>query len=87
MLFRSGLPTRTRRDLLDAVFASGLSTAPELTQTSGRGLGMSALRATCSDLGGRVELVSEPGCGTTVRCCIPLTRSQSRTRGTSLFRV
>jgi len=82
-----GLPTRTRRDLLDAVFASGLSTAPELTQTSGRGLGMSALRATCSDLGGRVELVSEPGCGTTVRCCIPLTRSQSRTRGTSLFRV
>jgi two-component system chemotaxis sensor kinase CheA len=82
-----GLPTRTRRDLLDAVFASGLSTAVELTQTSGRGLGMSALRATCAELGGRVELLSETGSGTTVRCILPLVRAQSRSRGASLFRV
>jgi len=81
-----GLATRTRRDLVDALFAAGLSTAPEITQTSGRGLGMSALRATCSELGGRVELVSEPGAGTTVRCCVPVGRSPSRTCGTPLFR-
>jgi len=82
-----GLPSATRRDLVDALFSSGLSTAPEITQTSGRGLGMSALRATCAELGGRVDVVSEPGTGTTVRCCVPLPRSSPRTRGTSLFRV
>lgn len=71
-----GLPIRTPRELADALFASGLSTAPEITETSGRGLGMSALRATCSELGGRVELLSEPGAGTTVRCCVPIARSR-----------
>jgi two-component system chemotaxis sensor kinase CheA len=82
-----GLPTRTRRDLVDALFASGLSTASQITQTSGRGLGMSALRAACSELGGRVELVSEPGRGTTVRCCVPLARSSTRAHRTSMIRV
>jgi two-component system chemotaxis sensor kinase CheA len=82
-----GLPIRTPRELADALFASGLSTAPEITETSGRGLGMSALRATCSELGGRVELLSEPGAGTTVRCCVPIARSPSRTHAASLFRA
>jgi two-component system chemotaxis sensor kinase CheA len=82
-----GLPNGTRRDLVDALFASGLSTASQITETSGRGLGMSALRATCGELGGRVELISEPGAGTTVRCCVPVVRSPSRTRGASLIHV
>ncbi|HEY0475988.1 MAG TPA: ATP-binding protein [Kofleriaceae bacterium] len=82
-----GLPAATRRDLVDALFSSGLSTASEITQTSGRGLGMSAVRATCTELGGRVDLVSEPGTGTTVRCCVPLQRSAPRTLVASLFRA
>jgi two-component system chemotaxis sensor kinase CheA len=82
-----GMPSATRRDLVDALFANGMSTASQITQTSGRGLGMSALRETCSELGGRVELLSEPGAGTTVRCFVPLPRSGSRTRSTSLFHV
>lgn len=69
-----GLPSGTRRELVDALFADGLSTADKLTQTSGRGVGMSALRAACTELGGRLELVSEPGRGTTVCCVLPLTR-------------
>ena len=69
-----GLPSATRRDLVDALFASGLSTAREVTQTSGRGEGMNALRAACAEFGGRVELISEPGRGTTVRCVLPLSR-------------
>jgi two-component system chemotaxis sensor kinase CheA len=81
-----GLPATTPRELGDAVFASGLSTARELTLTSGRGLGMTALRATCAELGGRVELTSERGRGTTVRCVVPLARSKSRTRGASCIR-
>ncbi|HET9627659.1 MAG TPA: ATP-binding protein [Kofleriaceae bacterium] len=81
-----GLPHATQRELCEAVFASGLSTARDVTQTSGRGLGMTALRATCLELGGRVELDSEPGRGTTVRCVLPLTRARPRTRNVSFTR-
>ncbi len=56
----------------EAVFAPGVSTAAELTELSGRGIGMGALRATCIDLGGRVELLTSRGAGTTVRCIVPL---------------
>ena len=57
----------------DAIFAPGLSTAPAVTQISGRGVGMSALRESCIELGGRVELSSVRGQGTRVRCIVPLT--------------
>lgn len=67
-----GLPTGTSKDLEEAVFAEGMSTVMEVTEVSGRGIGMSALRATCVELGGDVELISGRGCGTTVRCLIPL---------------
>ena len=82
-----GLPTATHRDLVDALFASGMSTASEVTQTSGRGEGMSAVRATCNELGGHIELTSEPGRGTTVRCSVPLARPTARPRSASLYQV
>jgi two-component system, chemotaxis family, sensor kinase CheA len=66
-----GLPSATTRDLEEALFASGLSTAREITQTSGRGVGMSALRATCLELGGRIEVLSHRGHGTILRCVVP----------------
>jgi chemotaxis protein histidine kinase CheA len=81
-----GLPTASQRDLCEAVFTNGLSTTSDVSQTSGRGLGMNALRATCAELGGRVELDSERGRGTTVRCILPLTRTRTRTRDASLVR-
>ena len=81
-----GVPTSTDRELREAVFANGLSTANDVTQTSGRGLGMTALRATCAELGGRVEIESEPGRGTTVRCLVPLSRTRARSRITSTMR-
>lgn len=67
-----GIATATMADLDQALFASGVSTAAEVTDTSGRGLGMSALRAAAVAAGGAVELSSEPGNGTIVRCRIPL---------------
>jgi two-component system chemotaxis sensor kinase CheA len=81
-----GLPTSNQRELCEAVFANGLSTAHDVTQTSGRGLGMTALRNTCLELGGWVELDSERGRGTTVRCILPLARTRTRTRSASLVR-
>ena len=67
-----GIPTATMSDLDQAMFASGVSTAETVTDTSGRGIGMGALRAAVQEAGGAVEISSEPGQGTSVRCRIPL---------------
>lgn len=62
-----GLPSATPGDLEEALFADGLSTRAEVTTTSGRGVGMSALREEVRRLGGAIELDSQPGHGTTLR--------------------
>lgn len=59
-------------DLDQVVFINGVSTSETVSDTSGRGIGMGALRAACVGLGGEVEISSEPGTGSTVRCSIPL---------------
>jgi two-component system chemotaxis sensor kinase CheA len=53
------------------LFTDGLSSRDEVSQVSGRGVGMSAVRAACEELGGRVEVHSAPGAGTLVRVAIP----------------
>jgi HAMP domain-containing protein/HPt (histidine-containing phosphotransfer) domain-containing protein len=59
-----GLPAATRADLEAALFADGVSTRDAVTETSGRGVGMAALRAACEASGGRIAITSEPGAGT-----------------------
>ncbi len=68
---RKGLPTATREDLTDALFADGLSTKAHATEISGRGVGMSAVRQACSALGGRIVVRSSPDEGTTVELHLP----------------
>ena len=70
---KANLPSATRRDLIHAALADGISTRETVTDTSGRGVGMAALRHVCDELGGSVELDSEPGAGTLVRCSFPAT--------------
>lgn len=67
-----GLPASTRDDLVDALFADGLSTRDAATSVSGRGVGMPALKASVVQLGGRIEVHSEAGRGTTFRFVLPL---------------
>jgi two-component system chemotaxis sensor kinase CheA len=62
----------------DAVFAVGVSTAGELGEVSGCGVGMGSLRAACVALGGRVDLDSRRGGGTIVRCRVPLEHGYPR---------
>jgi len=62
----------------DAVFAVGVSTAGEIGEVSGCGVGMGSLRSACVALGGRVDLLSRPGGGTTVRCLVPLRHGYPR---------
>jgi two-component system chemotaxis sensor kinase CheA len=58
-------------DLL--IFAPGFSTAQQITNVSGRGVGMDVVRQNVKDLGGRITIESEPGTGTTFTLTLPLT--------------
>lgn len=55
------------------VFLPGLSTAEKVTDISGRGVGMDVVKTNLDRLGGKVEIVSEVGKGTTFRIKLPLT--------------
>jgi two-component system chemotaxis sensor kinase CheA len=63
--------TLTHEDLTDLLFESDLSTAPLITDISGRGLGMGIVRAAAESLGGNVTVLSQPGQGTTFRIVVP----------------
>ena len=71
-----GLPSATPGDLERALFVDGFSTAATATQTSGRGVGMAALRQAVVALGGTVELDGQLGAGTTVRFVFPAADAQ-----------
>jgi two-component system chemotaxis sensor kinase CheA len=59
------LACESRDDLIAAMFTDGISTVDEVTEHSGRGVGLAAIRTACEARGGRIEVESEPGCGTT----------------------
>lgn len=59
-----GLPADTQEDLVRALFSDGVSTADSVTDVSGRGVGMAAVREACDKLGGRITIASESGLGT-----------------------
>jgi two-component system chemotaxis sensor kinase CheA len=61
------------RDLLQLIFLPGFSTAAQVTNVSGRGVGMDVVRTNVEKIGGKVEIDSRAGKGTTLRMRIPLT--------------
>ena len=61
------------RELLQLIFLPGFSTAEAVTNVSGRGVGMDVVRTNVEKIGGKVEIESRPGKGTTLRLRIPLT--------------
>jgi len=63
----------TPQEMLDLVFRPGFSTADEITEVSGRGVGLDVVRAVLHRLKGTVELDTQPGEGTTFRLKLPLT--------------
>jgi len=65
------LPAETEADLPEALFQPGFSTRDEVSTSSGRGVGTSAVRQELQNLGGSVEVFSRPGHGTLFRCVIP----------------
>ena len=65
--------------LFDFIFEPGFSTATELTQVAGRGVGMDVVKTQVGQLGGRIEILSVPGKGTTFRLYLPLTLAVTQT--------
>lgn len=74
---RKGIDTTNMsdEDLQHLIFHPGFSTAKEVTNISGRGVGMDAVQAKISSLGGTIELRSEVNVGTTFIIRLPLTLS------------
>jgi two-component system, chemotaxis family, sensor kinase CheA len=67
-----GLPCATEAQLSEALFSDGLSTTDQVTELSGRGVGMSALREAARALSGVVSVHSKRGQGTTLRVRFPV---------------
>ncbi len=55
------------------IFAPGFSTAEQVTNISGRGVGMDVVRTNIERVRGRVDIMTEPGKGSTFRLQLPLT--------------
>lgn len=66
------LETMTDTDAVDLVFRPAFSTAEQVSDLSGRGVGMDAVRASVEKLGGSVTMRSQLGHGTSTRLRLPL---------------
>jgi two-component system, chemotaxis family, sensor kinase CheA len=65
----------SRKEILDLVFVAGFSTAANITDVSGRGVGMDVVKRKIADIRGEVEIESEINIGTTLTIKLPLTLS------------
>ena len=65
----------SERAKLELVFEPGLSSKDEVSEVSGRGVGMDIVRASIEQIGGRVDLDSTPGKGLRLAIHVPLTLS------------
>ena len=68
----------SEQDIIHFILESGFSTATEVSQISGRGVGMDVVNAEIKQLNGTLEIDSEEGKGSTFRVLMPLTMSVSR---------
>ena len=72
-LLRAADARLSDREALNLVFLPGFSTARQVSNISGRGVGMDVVRTNIEKIGGNVDLASKPGEGTCVKIRIPLT--------------
>ncbi|MFC4157904.1 chemotaxis protein CheA [Chitinimonas lacunae] len=63
----------SQQDIYQLILAPGFSTAEQVTNLSGRGVGMDVVKSNVEALRGTLDIQSELGRGTTMRLCLPLT--------------
>ena len=73
------LSVMTINEVYNLMFEPGISTANQVTNLSGRGVGMDIVKTNIEKLGGSIEIESELGTGTAVKLIMPLTLSVIRT--------
>jgi two-component sensor histidine kinase/HPt (histidine-containing phosphotransfer) domain-containing protein len=73
-----GLRTETQDQLVEALFADGVSTKDTMTDLSARGVGLAALRAAAHTEGGQVTIASRPHRGTCLRFDFPIEQLAER---------
>ncbi len=76
LLTAESLRTSGRQAILQLIFAPGFSTAEQVSEISGRGVGADAVRAGVESLGGTLKLESEPGRGCEFELSIPVSAEQ-----------
>ena len=69
------LDSMAEEDVYELIFEPGFSTAENITQTSGRGVGMDVVRTNFKRVGGSVDIQSQPGKGTSFIATLPQTLS------------
>ena len=63
----------SEQEIYALIFAPGFSTAKQVTEISGRGVGMDVVRRNIEGMRGRINIESRPGHGTTFKIILPLT--------------
>ena len=73
LISEAELATMEHREVLNLIFLPGFSTAEQVTDVSGRGVGMDVVRTNIRKINGSVDLESEPGKGSQIIIKLPLT--------------
>jgi two-component system chemotaxis sensor kinase CheA len=73
LVSESELTAMSPQDIMKLIFLPGFSTAEQVSDLSGRGVGMDVVRTNISRMNGSLELDSEPGRGSQVTIKLPLT--------------
>ncbi len=85
------LESMNEKELAKLIFMPGLSTAEQVTDVSGRGVGMDVVHTNLTELGGIIDIDTAPGAGTTITIKLPLTLaivpSQIITAGRDRFAI
>ncbi len=63
----------TRQDLFNLLFTPGFSTRDEVSEYSGRGVGMDVVKNNISAMSGMIDIESQPGQGTRISLTLPIT--------------
>lgn len=70
--------TLSDEQALNLIFVPGFSTAEQVSEVSGRGVGMDVVRRNIENVGGRIDILAEKGQGSTFRIMLPLTMATIR---------
>ena len=73
LLDRESASRLSDKESYDLIFLPGFSTKEQISDVSGRGVGMDVVKTRIAQLNGTIEIDSAPGVGTTLRVTVPLT--------------